>query len=284
MVRRDMVRRGANPHSSVAIGVVKASRSAPRGCRTAAEDTGSLAARRKTAPRSAAPHPTILADQATFEAAIAALATIDEKLVATAIADRPLPTLRRRAAGLEGLVGIVVSQQVSTASAAAIFGRLQARLGAFDAASIHAASDDELKACGLSRAKLVTLRALAEAQMKGLLDFAALAQADAEVAHAALCALRGIGPWTADVFLLFCLGHADAWPAGDLALQEAAKLALGLDARPDTKAMIALGARWRPLRGVAAQCLWAYYSATRKVRTTLDAPMPDAAEKQARNG
>ena len=243
-----------------------------------------MARRRKTAQQSAAPHPTVLADQATFEAAIAALATIDKKLVATTIAERPLPSLRRRAAGLEGLVGIVVSQQVSTASAAAIFGRLQACLGAFDAAAIQAASDDELKACGLSRSKLETIRALAEAQRSGVLDFAALAEADAEAAHAALCLLRGIGPWTANVFLLFCLGHADAWPAGDLALQEAAKLALGLDARPDTKAMIALAERWRPLRGVAAQCLWAYYGATRKARTTLDAPVPDAVEKQADHG
>ena len=238
-----------------------------------------MSARRNKAASAVAAHPTILADQATFDAAVAALATLDGRLVETTIADRPLPTLRRRAAGLEGLVGIVVSQQVSTASATAIFGRVKARLGAFDAASIHAATDEELKACGLSASKLKTIRALAEAHDSGVLDFAALGQADAEVAHAALCALRGIGPWTADVFLLFCLGHADAWPAGDLALQEAAKLALGLDARPDTKAMIALGERWRPLRGVAAQCLWAYYSATRRARTTLDAPMPDAAER-----
>jgi DNA-3-methyladenine glycosylase II len=228
-----------------------------------------------------AAHPVILADQMVFDTALAALADIDPDLVATTVADRPSPTLRRRAAGFEGLVGIVVAQQVSTASAAAIFGRLQARLGALDAATVHATSDEDLKLCGLSMPKLKTLRALAAAQTSGQLDFARLATMDAEVAHAALCALRGIGPWTADVFLLFCLGHADAWPAGDLALQEAAKLVLGLDARPDTKAMIEIGERWRPLRGVAAHCLWAYYSATRKARTTLDAPIPDAETKEA---
>ncbi len=241
-----------------------------------------MAARGGTKRKAAdAAHPVILADQTVFDSALAALAVIDPDLVATTVSDRPSPALRRRAAGFEGLVGIVVAQQVSTASAAAIFGRLQARLGALDAATVLETSDEDLKLCGLSMPKLKTLRALAEAQTSGQLDFARLATMDAEVAHAALCALRGIGPWTADVFLLFCLGHADAWPAGDLALQEAAKLVLGLDARPDTKAMIAIGERWRPLRGVAAHCLWAYYSATRKARTTLDAPMPDVETKEA---
>ncbi|MBE7220762.1 MAG: DNA-3-methyladenine glycosylase 2 family protein, partial [Caulobacteraceae bacterium] len=133
---------------------------------------------------------------------------------------------------------------------------------------------DELKLCGLSAAKLKTLRALAAARTSGALDFEALAKADAEVAHAALCALRGIGPWTADVFLLFCLGHADAFPAGDLALQEGAKLALDLETRPDAKALIAIAERWRPLRGVAAHCLWAYYSFRRKAPSTLDGAAP----------
>ncbi len=219
--------------------------------------------------------PLILADQAVFEAAVAALAEIDPALVATTIADRPMPALRRRPAGFDGLVGIVVSQQVSTASATAIFRRMQDRLGVCDADAVHAASDAELKLCGLSAPKLRTLRALAAARTAGTLDFDRLAAMEAEAAHAALCALHGIGPWTADVFLLFCLGHADAWPAGDLALQEAAKLVLGLEARPDTKAMVGIGERWRPLRGVAAHCLWAYYGATRKVRTTLDTPAPD---------
>ena len=234
-----------------------------------------MAARRGTKQRKAATHPVILADQAAFDTALAALAEIDPAFVATTVADRPIPTLRRRAAGFEGLVGIVVSQQVSTASATAIFRRLQASLGAFDADAVHGSSDADLKLCGLSSPKLKTLRALAEAQTAGALDFQKLADLDAEAAHASLCELRGIGPWTADVFLLFCLGHADAWPAGDLALQEAAKLVLDLGARPDSKAMIAIGERWRPLRGVAAHCLWAYYSATRKARTTLDTPMPD---------
>ena len=75
--------------------------------------------------------------------------------------------------------------------------------------------------------------------------------------------MHGIGPWTADIFLLFCLGHPDAWPAGDLALQEAARLALGLKTRPEREALEAIGERWRPLRGVAARLLWSYYKVAR---------------------
>ena len=82
---------------------------------------------------------------------------------------------------------------------------------------------------------------------------------DAEDAHNALLAVKGVGPWTADIFLLFCLGHPDAFPAGDLALQEAARLALNLKRRPDAARLERIAERWRPLRGVAARMLWAFY-------------------------
>ena len=87
---------------------------------------------------------------------------------------------------------------------------------------------------------------------------------DADEAHAALTALHGVGPWTADIYLLFCLGHADAFPAGDLAVQEAARIALGLRKRPDAKALTKIAEAWRPWRGVAAHLLWAYYHAVKK--------------------
>jgi len=83
----------------------------------------------------------------------------------------------------------------------------------------------------------------------------------ADEAHAVLTAVHGIGPWTADIYLLFCVGHADAWPAGDLALQEAARMAFGLPARPSTKDMVVLAERWRPWRRVVARLLWSYYRA-----------------------
>jgi DNA-3-methyladenine glycosylase II len=87
---------------------------------------------------------------------------------------------------------------------------------------------------------------------------------DADVAHAALTALHGIGPWTADIYLLFCLGHADAFPSGDLAVQEAARIALNLRKRPDAKALTKIAEAWRPWRGVAAHLMWAYYHAVKK--------------------
>lgn len=169
------------------------------------------------------------------------------------------PPLRRRAPGFEGLCAIVVSQQVSVASARAIESRLLARFAPLDAAALAAAPEEDLRACGLSAPKMRTLRACAEAILERRLDLDALATGDAEAAHAALTAIRGIGPWTADIYLLFCLGHPDAFPAGDLALQEAARLAFGLKKRPDARRLDALAQAWRPWRAVAARLLWSFY-------------------------
>ena len=224
--------------------------------------------------------PSLLSDEASFSQALDALSRLDEDFVTTVRTLGSLPRLRRREAGLAGLAAIIVSQQVSTASANAIFGRLEAYLPGMDAAALLGASDADLRLCGLSAPKTRTLRAIAEAVLDGRLDFSRLAEAEAEAAHAALCTIKGIGPWTADIFLLFCLGHADAWPVGDLALQEGARLALGLPTRPDAKALQALGERWRPLRGVAAHCLWAYYGAMRARPATLDTISPPARRKQ----
>ena len=94
----------------------------------------------------------------------------------------------------------------------------------------------------------------------------------ADDAHAALVALHGIGPWTADIYLLTCIGHADAWPAGDLALQEAARLAFGLRKRPTTKKMGPLAESWRPYRAVAARLLWTYYRAVKMREGLMIAP------------
>ena len=104
-----------------------------------------------------------------------------------------------------------------------------------------------------------TLKAIAAAIVSGAIAFDALAEMPAADAHAALCAVHGIGPWTADIFLLFCLGHPDAWPVGDIALQEAARIALNLRKRPDPARLTKIGERWRPHRGIAARLLWAYY-------------------------
>lgn len=175
------------------------------------------------------------------------------------IAEGATPPLRKREPGFEGLAGIIVSQQLSTTSAAAIWARMRARLDPLTPAAVLAASDDELRAPGLSGPKIRTLRAIAAAVAEGALPLDRLHDLPADEAHAAMVAVKGIGPWTADIYLLFCLGHPDAFPAGDLALQEAARLAYGLAARPPVKDFALLAERWRPWRGVASKVLWAYY-------------------------
>ena len=196
-------------------------------------------------------------EEALAEAA-AGLRALDSDLVSMLVATGGPPPLRLREPGFAGLAAIIVSQQVSVASATAIFARLSARLAPLDAHGVMAADDEALRACGLSGPKIRALRSVARAVAEGL-DLGALGALDAVEAHRALVAVSGIGPWTADIFLLFCLGHPDAFPAGDLALQEAARLALGLETRPDARGLEAIAERWRPWRGVAARMLWAYY-------------------------
>lgn len=174
------------------------------------------------------------------------------------------PALRRRPGGFAGLCAIVMAQQLSTASANAIWGRLAAAFDPFHPERIRTARSDKLARLGLSKPKIKTVKALGAAIAKGDIDLDGLGAMEADDAHKALVALHGIGPWTADVYLLFCLGHADAWPAGDLALQEAARLAFALKKRPTEKEMVKLGDIWRPWRGVAAHLLWAYYRALKK--------------------
>jgi DNA-3-methyladenine glycosylase II len=174
------------------------------------------------------------------------------------------PLLRRREAGFAGLCAIVTSQQLSTASAGAIWRRLFAAFDPFHHDAVRGARPAKLARVGLSKPKIRTLKALGAAVAKGEVDLDKLVEMEADVAHNALTALHGIGPWTADIYLLFCLGHVDAWPAGDLALQEAARLAFDLKARPTAKEMVALAEPWRPWRGVAAHLLWHYYATVKR--------------------
>jgi DNA-3-methyladenine glycosylase II len=140
----------------------------------------------------------------------------------------------------------------------------------------------------LSRAKIKAIKEIGRAIAKGRVDLDMIAKMEADTAHATLTALHGVGPWTADIYLLFCLGNADAWPAGDLALQESARIALGLRRRPDAKQMAKLGEAWRPWRGVAAHLLWAHYHAVkRREGISLEAKARLARaqkSKPARNG
>ncbi len=201
--------------------------------------------------------------QSDLEDAIHVLVKQDPRLKPV-LAATGMPALRQREPGFAGLAHIVCGQQVSTASAAAIWGRLSAAFDPFDHHAIRKARTDRLGRLGLSGAKIKTLKNLAREITAERLNFDVLANEDVDAAHNALTALHGIGPWTADIYLLFCLGHGDAWPAGDIAVQEAVKVGLGLKARPDAKLMIPLGEPWRPYRGAAAHLWWAYYRVLKK--------------------
>jgi DNA-3-methyladenine glycosylase II len=201
--------------------------------------------------------------EADIAAGLAHLLAADPRLVTVAAEAGPLP-LRRRPGGFSGLASIMVSQQLSTASASAIWGRLAAAYDPFTPERLIRARTTRLASLGLSAPKIRALKEIAKAIANGRLDCESLSEMPAEAARAALCAVHGIGPWSADIYLLFCLGHPDTWPAGDLALQEAARLAFALPARPSPKETIALAETWRPWRGVAARLLWAYYRAVKR--------------------
>jgi DNA-3-methyladenine glycosylase II len=200
----------------------------------------------------------LITTESDLDRAIEGLVTADPRFSAL-IATAGRPPLRRRPHGFPGLAATIVSQQLSVASEGAIWGRLAAAFDPFEPAAIIRARGAKLGKLGLSGPKIKSLKEIARAIDSGGLAITTLGELAAEDAHAALTAVHGIGPWTADIYLLSCLGHADAWPAGDLALQEAARVAFGLKTRPTTKEMIPLAESWRPWRAVAARVLWTYY-------------------------
>lgn len=165
----------------------------------------------------------------------------------------PLP-LRRRPDGFAHLLSAIISQQVSTASAAAIWARMQAA-GLVTEPAILATGDDGLRAVGLSRQKIAYAQALAGADI----DYAALRDAPDAQVIATLVAVKGIGVWTAEIYAMFSLGRADVFAPGDLALQEAARVLYDLPERPTPKQLRQMAERWTPWRSVAARCLFAYY-------------------------
>ena len=201
--------------------------------------------------------------EADIEEGLTHLARRDRRLVRVIRVAGPVP-LRRRPNGFAGLLRIVSAQQLSVASAAAIWSRFEAAFPDCRADAILAADDAALKATGMSAPKIRTLRAAAAAVRDGL-DFEALAAMPAEAAHARLTAIPGIGPWTADVYLLFCLGHADVFPAGDLALRHAVAAAFGLAPPVPANELAVIAERWSPWRGVAACLFWTYFRAIKQM-------------------
>ncbi|MBD0866578.1 MAG: DNA-3-methyladenine glycosylase 2 family protein [Rhodobacteraceae bacterium] len=191
--------------------------------------------------------PTCVAEGAAY------LAALDPRLAGALAETGPLP-LRRKPDGFAELLSAIVSQQVSTASAAAIWHRMQkARLTG--PRNIMRASDAELRAVGISRQKIRYARALAEARI----DFKALRGAPTEDVIATLTQVPGVGVWTAEIYAMFSLGRADVFAPGDLALQESARILFDLPRRPREKDLRKMAEAWRPWRSVAARLLWAYY-------------------------
>ena len=163
---------------------------------------------------------------------------------------------------------MIVEQQVSVAAAAAIWRRVHTGLGEVTPHTVGAADENDLRALGLSLQKARYARGMAEAHLAGAPDFAVLPSLPDEDAVAALVALKGVGRWTAELYLLFCEGRPDVFPAGDLALQEALRVADRAEARPNEKQLYARAEAWRPYRGVAAHMLWAYYGAVKRGELT----------------
>lgn len=195
-----------------------------------------------------------------IEAGLNALILADTRLADIRSRSHAVP-LRRSEPGFESLASIIVAQQVSTASAAAIWARLKQAIDPLTPEAYIAGGEEAWRFAGLSRPKQRALMAVSQALAGGDLDLHGLCDLPAEEAIAALTAIKGIGPWTAEVYLLFSAGHPDVFPAGDVALQTAVGHAFAHETRPDAAALRKLAEDWAPWRGVAARLFWAYYAA-----------------------
>ncbi|HEX7727102.1 MAG TPA: hypothetical protein VF410_11155, partial [Rhizomicrobium sp.] len=185
----------------------------------------------------------------------------------------------RRKHGFEALVDIVVSQQLSIAAADTIFGRVKEKVVPFDPPTLLATPAEVLRACGLSAPKQKHMKTIAAAILDGSLDLKRVRAMQDDDARAHLTAVKGIGPWTADIYLMSSLGRADIWPVGDVGLQAAITRVLKLKKRPNEKAMERLSKNWRPWRTVAARLFWIHEDGIRKEKR--EALKAEAAAKAA---
>lgn len=206
-----------------------------------------------------------------LERAIAELAAADRRL-AEVIARISRPKfVPRRKHGFETLVEIVASQQLSIAAADTIFGRVKAKVTPFNPENLLAADAVTLRACGLSAPKQRHMKSIATAILDGSLDLKRIRRMADNDARAHLIAVKGIGPWTADIYLMSSLGRADIWPVGDVGLQAAIARGLDLKKRPNEKAMERLAKNWRPWRTVAARLFWLHEDAVRSQKKLAEA-------------
>ena len=172
------------------------------------------------------------------------------------------PPLWGREPGFATLVQIILEQQVSLASGRAAFGRVLAVAGRMTPRSIARLSERDLRGAGLTRQKAAYVRGLALAIVRGEIDLGAVAEMDDDRAHAELVKLKGIGPWSADIYLLMALGRRDVWPRHDLALASAMREIKRLRSMPTPERQLEIAESWRPWRAVAARILWHHYLST----------------------
>jgi DNA-3-methyladenine glycosylase II len=175
-----------------------------------------------------------------------------------------VPEWRTRQGDYAGLARIIAYQQLSTKAAGTIWGRVEVLLGKVTPKAVLEADIDALRACGMSRPKIAHIRSIAEAVTSGSLNLRRVSKASDEDAQAELVAVKGIGPWTADVYLMFCLGRWDVFPHADIGLSEAYRMITGERKRHPPKKFLKTGEKWRPYRGVAAHMLWSYINAVRE--------------------
>jgi DNA-3-methyladenine glycosylase II len=225
------------------------------------------------------PKPHRISSAAHLEQAIDALIAADKRFHPV-VARTGRPQFKpRRKHGFEALVDIVVSQQLSIAAADTIFGRVKEKVVPFDPPTLLATPAEVLRACGLSAPKQKHMKTIAAAILDGSLDLKRVRAMQDDDARAHLTAVKGIGPWTADIYLMSSLGRADIWPVGDVGLQAAITRVLKLKKRPNEKAMERLSKNWRPWRTVAARLFWIHEDGIRKEKR--EALKAEAAAKAA---
>jgi len=183
--------------------------------------------------------------------------------MARVLAETGMLPLRRRANGFSGLARIIVGQQLSVASAAAIWGRCEMLVKPFTPEGFLEMEADDLRSCGLSSGKIRTLGVIATAIAEKEISLASFSRRDDDAIRESLIALKGVGPWTADIYIMFCLGRADGWAPGDLALRYGVRDAFDMEDIPSFVQMDEIAEIWRPWRSVAARALWAWYGMRR---------------------
>jgi DNA-3-methyladenine glycosylase II len=217
------------------------------------------------------PKPHRIATRADLDDALAALMEADRRLAAIARQAGEIPFVARRKHGFEALMSIIVSQQLSVAAADTIFARLRKAVVPFTPERMLEAGAETLRACGLSAPKQKHMKTIAAAILDGSLDLKRIRAMRDDDAREHLVAVKGIGPWTADIYLMASLGRADVWPVGDVGLQAAVARGLKLRKRPNEKQMEKLSQNWRPWRTVAARMFWMHEGSLRREKKQAEA-------------